>query len=156
MSNINTLRRRQNGRRFADDIFKRIFLSENVRISIKISLKFVRKGPINNNRAMVHIMAWCRSGDKPYLNQWWLVYWRIYASLGLNESKSMWFHRNTINGFTWANEKMTSVQFKMYLEAVFGQLFDTFDNNNSSFYNIQLCYNQTLVVYQTKTFVDIR
>ena len=20
-----------------------------------------------------------------YLNQWWLVYWRIYASLGLNE-----------------------------------------------------------------------
>ena len=37
-----TLRLRQNGRRFADDIFKRIFFNENVRISIKISLKFVR------------------------------------------------------------------------------------------------------------------
>ena len=62
---LNTLRPRQNGRRFADDIFKRIFLNENVRISIKISLKFVPKGPINNIPALVQIMAWRRSGDKP-------------------------------------------------------------------------------------------
>ena len=62
---INTLRPRQNGRRFADDTFKRIFLNENVRISIKISPKFVPKGPINNIPAMIQIMAWCRSGDKP-------------------------------------------------------------------------------------------
>ena len=45
---FNTLRPRQNGRRFADDTFKRIFLNENVRISIKISLKFVPEGPIDN------------------------------------------------------------------------------------------------------------
>ena len=62
---VNTLRPRQNGRRFADDTFKRIFLNENVRISIKISLKFVPKGPINNIPALVQIMAWRRSGDKP-------------------------------------------------------------------------------------------
>ena len=62
---VNTLRPRQNGRRFADDTFKRIFLNENVRILIKISLKFVPKGPINNIPALVQIMAWCRSGDKP-------------------------------------------------------------------------------------------
>ena len=62
---FNTLRPRQNCRRFADDTFKRIFLNENVRISIKISLKFVPKGPINNNPALVQIMAWRRSGDKP-------------------------------------------------------------------------------------------
>ena len=62
---INTLRPRQNGRRFADDTFKRIFLNENVRILIKISLKFVPKGPINNIPALVQIMAWRRSGDKP-------------------------------------------------------------------------------------------
>ena len=62
---INTLRPRENGRRFADDTFKRLFLNENVRISIKISLKFVPKGPINNNPALVQIMAWRRSGDKP-------------------------------------------------------------------------------------------
>ena len=62
---LNTLRPRQNGRRFADDTFKRIFLNENVRISNKISLKFVPKGPINNIPALVQIMAWRRSGDKP-------------------------------------------------------------------------------------------
>ena len=62
---INTLRPRQNGRRFADDTFKRIFLIENVRISIEISLKFVPKGPINNIPALVQIMVWRRSGDKP-------------------------------------------------------------------------------------------
>ena len=62
---LNTLRPRQNGHRFADDTFKRIFLNENVRILIKISLKFVPKGPINNIPALVQIMAWRRSGDKP-------------------------------------------------------------------------------------------
>ena len=50
---VNTLRPRQDGRHFADDTFKRIFLNENVRISIKISLKFVAKGPINNIPALV-------------------------------------------------------------------------------------------------------
>ena len=59
------MRPRQNGRHFADDIFKWIFLNENVRISIKISLKFVPKGQINNIPALVQIMAWHRSGGKP-------------------------------------------------------------------------------------------
>ena len=62
---LNTLRPRQNGRHFADDTFKCIFLNETFRISIKISLKFVPKGPINNIPALVQIMAWRRSGDKP-------------------------------------------------------------------------------------------
>ena len=60
-----TLRPKQDGRHFADDICKCIFLNENVWIPIKISLKFVPKGPINNIPAMVQIMAWRRSGDKP-------------------------------------------------------------------------------------------
>ena len=62
---LNTLRPRQNGRHFADHTFKRISLNEDARISIKISLKFVPKGPINNNTAMVQIMALRRSGAKP-------------------------------------------------------------------------------------------
>ena len=62
---INTLRPRQNVRRFADDTFKRIFLNENVWKSIKISLKFVPKVPINNIPALVQIMAWRRPGYKP-------------------------------------------------------------------------------------------
>ena len=81
---LNTLGPRQNGRRFADGTFKHIFLNENVRISIKISLKFVPKGPINNNPALVQIMAWRR------FTMWTkkLVYWRIYASLRLNELRN--------------------------------------------------------------------
>ena len=38
---VNTLRPRQDGRHFPDDIFKHIFLKENFWISIQISLKFV-------------------------------------------------------------------------------------------------------------------
>ena len=62
---VNTLRPRQNGRHFADDIFKWIFLNENVSIPIKIPMKFVPKCPINNIPALVQIMAWRRPGDKP-------------------------------------------------------------------------------------------
>ena len=62
---FNTLRPRQNGRHFADDIFKCIFLNEYVWISIKISLKFVPKVRINNIPELVQIVAWRRPGDKP-------------------------------------------------------------------------------------------
>ena len=62
---INTLWPRQNGRHFADDIFKCIFFNKNVWIPIKVSLKFVPKGPINNIPASVQIMAWRRPGNKP-------------------------------------------------------------------------------------------
>ena len=58
---VNTLRLRQNDHPFADDTFKRIFLDENVRIS----LKFVLRGPIDNIPALVQIMAWRRSSNKP-------------------------------------------------------------------------------------------
>ena len=59
------LRPRQNGRHFADDIFKCIFLNGSGSIAIKILLKFVPKGQINNIPALVQIMTWCWPGDKP-------------------------------------------------------------------------------------------
>ena len=34
-------------------------------ISIRISSKFVPKGPIDNNSTFVQVMAWRRTGDKP-------------------------------------------------------------------------------------------
>ena len=55
----------QNGHHFTNDIFKCIFLNENVWIAIKISLKFVLKCPIDKMPALVQIMAWRRTGDKP-------------------------------------------------------------------------------------------
>ena len=62
---VNSLRPRQYRRHFADDIFKCIFLNENVWISITLSLKFVPNGPIKDIAALVQIMAWRRSGNKP-------------------------------------------------------------------------------------------
>ena len=50
-----------------DDIFKCIFLNENDRIPIQISLKFVPRGPIDNKPALAQVIAWCRAGDKPLL-----------------------------------------------------------------------------------------
>ena len=43
----------QNGRHFANDIFKLIFFNAKFKILIKNSLKFVPKGPIDNNQALV-------------------------------------------------------------------------------------------------------
>ena len=62
---FNSLRPRQNERHFTDDIFKCVFVNENVSISIKISLNSVAKGPINNIPTLVQIMACRRPGDKP-------------------------------------------------------------------------------------------
>ena len=62
---LNTLRLRQNGRHFPDDMFKCIFCNENIWIVIKIWLKFVPKGPINNIPSLVRIMAWRRPSDEP-------------------------------------------------------------------------------------------
>ena len=78
-----TLGPRQNGRHFPDDILKCNFLSENVSISIKISLKSVPKGPINDS-ALVQITAWRRSGSRNN-HQRWLFSCRVYTSLGLKE-----------------------------------------------------------------------
>ena len=50
---VNTLRPRQMAAIFQTTFFKCIFLNENVLISIKISLKFVPKGQINNIPAFV-------------------------------------------------------------------------------------------------------
>ena len=49
----------------ADNNLECIFLNENDRIPIRISLKFVPRRPIDNNPALVQVMTWWWSGDKP-------------------------------------------------------------------------------------------
>ena len=61
---LTPMRPRQSGSHFPDGFFKCIFLNENVWISLKISLKFVPKVPINYIPALSQIMAWRRPGDK--------------------------------------------------------------------------------------------
>ena len=55
----------QNGRHFADNVSKFIFLNEKFCILIQISLKFVAKGSIDKTVALVQVMARRRTGDKP-------------------------------------------------------------------------------------------
>ena len=62
---FNTMRLKQNGQHFTNDIFKHIFFNENVWILIKISLKFVPKGQIHNIPVLVQIIAWRHPGGKP-------------------------------------------------------------------------------------------
>ena len=43
----------QNGRHFTDNIFRCILVNDQFCILIKISLKFVPKGPADNNPALI-------------------------------------------------------------------------------------------------------
>ena len=82
---ISTLRPRQNGRYFPDDNFKCIFLNENVWISIAVSLKFVPRVQLT---IFQHWFREWLGADQATTIIWThdgLVWWRIYASLGLNE-----------------------------------------------------------------------
>ena len=49
----------------ADDNFKCIIFNENDRIPNQISLKLVLRSPIGSKPALVQVMAWRRTGDKP-------------------------------------------------------------------------------------------
>ena len=84
-SQFNTLRPRQDGRDFADDIFTCILFNEYCCILIKFSLTCVRKGPLTMIQHWFRKWLGADQATSHYLNQWWLVYRHIYASLGLNE-----------------------------------------------------------------------
>ena len=107
---INTLRLRQNCCHFAEDIFKCIFLNENVWISFKISVKIVPKGLVNNIPALLQIMAWRWPGGKPlsepiilcmypanerwcYILMWSLIGW-THTHTKWSLSKPAWYVTN--------------------------------------------------------------
>ena len=83
---VDLSRPKQNGRHFAGDIYKRIFLNENIWISIISSRQFVPNGLINNIPALFQMMAWRRPGGLVIIwNYDGLGNRRIYASIGFNE-----------------------------------------------------------------------
>ena len=109
----NTLRLRQNGCHLPVDIFKCIFLIGNVYISIKVSLKFVHKGPIDNFSSIEsgnglvptrqQAIIWTNDGyiADTYMRQSalisclnWTISWRILY---------FWSEVNMLNvNFAWA------------------------------------------------------
>ena len=70
-----------------NDISKCIFMNEKFYISIRISLKFVPKGTIDNKIALVQVMAWRRTGDKP-LSETMLT--QFGGGGGLNKKLTLW------------------------------------------------------------------
>ena len=97
-----TLRLTQNGCHFANDILKFIILFQNCCIFFfQISRRFVSKGRIDNKPALY---IW--SNDK-------LVYWGIYAWLGLDElyrrEDSMIYYEWCLEEITCFREKATSL-----------------------------------------------
>ena len=89
ISDINTLRPRQNGCHFADAIFRCIFVNEIFWIFIKISLEFVSEGPIDSNLTLVQVMAWHQTGDKSLPEPMMTQFNDAYVSPGLNELKAL-------------------------------------------------------------------
>ena len=61
---VNTLWPKQSGRHSADDISKCLFVNENVRIPVKISLNCILDVRIDDIPALSRVMAGRRSGDK--------------------------------------------------------------------------------------------
>ena len=101
---LKILRPRQNGRDFADDVLKWIFLNENVWILIKISLKFVPKGLINKIRALVQMMVWRHPADTP-LSEPMVVSVLTYIT------RPQWIYKqNTKNGHSWKRLYMPSAK----------------------------------------------
>ena len=92
---VNTLRPKQDGCHFPDDIFKCIFLNENVWILIKISLKFVPNGPINNIPALVQIMIWRRPDDKPLFERKIIPIVRLNLCEEASKHILIFYHFNT-------------------------------------------------------------
>ena len=99
-SYFNTLRPRQNGRHFADDIFKCIFVNKNIWIASKILLKFVPKGPINNIPSLVQLMAWRRTDDNPLSEPSLPTYIRVSRPWWLKDSSPSKWRVTWTNGFS--------------------------------------------------------
>ena len=72
-----------------NDIFKCIFLNENVWVLFKISLKLVPKVSISNIPAMVQIMTWRRPADKSLSEPMMVSLLTHICSLSLCELKSI-------------------------------------------------------------------
>ena len=104
---FNTLSPRRNRSHFADDIFKCIFLNENVWIPIKISLKFVPRGPINNIPALIQIMACRLDGAKP-LSESMMVSLSTHICVTRHQWVKQGWHRCSWSCSAYLNSRLVS------------------------------------------------
>ena len=126
---INILRPRHNGRHCADDILKLLFVYENCCILIQMSLRFIpnqQKSSIRTDNGLLPI----KQQAITFTNDG-LTHWRIFASLGLNES-IQGMNRNNIFEIISLNENVQILSLvslshlsQNYYKCVF--LFHTID-----------------------------
>ena len=79
---INRVRSRQNGCHFADSILKLIFMHENCVL--------MQNCPFNNNPALVQILAYCQTGEKPIFEPMIVLFTDPYihhSSMVINKQK---------------------------------------------------------------------
>ena len=81
---INTLKPRQNKRHFPDGLFDGISWMEIYEFRCIYQWSLFLMDPINYIPPLVQIMASRRPGNKPLSQPMMVIYWRIYATLGLN------------------------------------------------------------------------
>ena len=153
---LTTLRLRQNGCHFPDNMFRYIFSNENILIFIKFLLKFIPKVPINNIQALVQIMAWRQPGHKP-LSELMMV--RLLMHICVTQPE--WFklmkdttylvHRDKIWGFIMST---TSKSYYVIMYAHFCAItcvsLDRFNIKMPSYqYNIPIVdiYDLTAILY---------
>ena len=80
---INSLRPRRNGRYNADD--SAFFRKKMFEFRLKFHWSLFLRVQISIFQHWFRYWLGADQATSHYLNQWWLVYWRIYASLGVNE-----------------------------------------------------------------------
>ena len=110
---LNTLRPRQNGHHFPDDIYKCILLNGNVWIPIKISLQFVPKVRINNIPAQVQIMVSLLMHI--YVTQWVKGFMPINQSWSCSLTYAYMCHHSTMQGSHRQASKISMI-FQWYLK----------------------------------------
>ena len=66
------------------------------------AFSWIKKGPIDNNTALVQMMAWCCTGNKPLSEPLMASVGGIYASLCLNE-------------LTWGSVQYKEAFLSMYI-----------------------------------------
>ena len=98
----------QDGRHFPDDIFKCIFLNENVLISLKFSLKVFPRFWISNISTLVQMMAWRRTSDMPLFEP---IMVNLLAYICVTRPQWVTYHHHVYintqranNDFIWSNK----------------------------------------------------
>ena len=102
---LNTLRPRRDGRHFADDILKCIFIMKMFEFRLKFHWSLFLRVQLTIFQHWFRKWLGAVQATSHFLNQWWLDYRRIYASLGLNELIRMSYFTNSL--LKWRQVRVT-------------------------------------------------